>query len=126
MRSLLYIVTALAVIGLAFWAYRENYQTQAEIARTEKINKEIGQARARLTVLRAEWAYLNRPDRLRDLADVNFDRLGLLPLRPDQFGKVDQVAFPRPPEPELIITNPVDVSGMNGGEAVTRGDGVFP
>ena len=126
MRSLLYIVTALAVIGLAFWAYRENYQTQAEIARTEKINREIGQARARLTVLRAEWAYLNRPDRLRDLADVNFDRLGLLPLRPDQFGKVDQVAFPIPPEPELIITNPVDVSGMNGGEAVTRGDGVFP
>lgn len=126
MRSLLYIVTALAVIGLAFWAYRENYQTQAEIARTEKINREIGQARARLTVLRAEWAYLNRPDRLRDLADVNFDRLGLLPLRPDQFGKVDQVAFPIPPEPELVITNPVDVSGMNGSEAVTRGDGVFP
>ncbi len=126
MRSLLYIVTALAVIGLAFWAYRENYQTQAEIARTEKINKEIGQARARLTVLRAEWAYLNRPDRLRDLTEVNFERLGLLPLRPDQFGKVDQVAFPRPPEPDLIITNPVDVSGMTGGEAVTRGDGVFP
>lgn len=126
MRSLLYIVTALAVIGLAFWAYRENYQTQAEIAKTEQINREIGQARARLTVLRAEWAYLNRPDRLRDLTEVNFERLGLLPLRSDQFGKVDQVAFPQPIEPELIINNPVDVSGMTGGEAVTRGDGVFP
>ena len=127
MRSLLYIVTALAVISLAFWAYRENYQTQAEIARTEKINKEIGNARARLTVLRAEWAYLNRPDRLRDLSEVNFERLGLLPLRPDQFGKVDQVAFPPEPEPELIITNPVDVSGLNdGAETVTRGDGTFP
>jgi len=126
MRSLLYIVTALAVIGLAFWAYRENYQTQAAIAKTEQINREIGQARARLTVLRAEWAYLNRPDRLRDLTEVNFERLGLLPLRPDQFGKVDQVAFPRPAEPELIITNPVDVSGMTGAETVTRGDGTFP
>ncbi|WP_293440133.1 cell division protein FtsL [Planktotalea sp.] len=125
MRSLLYIVTALAVIGLAFWAYQENYQTQAEIAKTEQINHEIGQARARLTVLRAEWAYLNRPDRLRDLADVNFDRLGLSSLRPDQFGKVDQVAFPRLPKSELVITNPVDVSGMTGGETVTRGDGVF-
>ena len=127
MRSLLYIVTALAVISLAFWAYRENYQTQAEIARTEKINKEIGNARARLTVLRAEWAYLNRPDRLRDLSEVNFERLGLLPLRPDQFGKVDQVAFPPEPEPELIITNPVDVSGLSdSAETVTRGDGTFP
>jgi hypothetical protein len=127
MRSLLYIVTALCVIGLAFWAYRENYQTQSEIARSEQINKDIGTARARLAVLRAEWAYLNRPDRLRDLTEVNFGRLGLLPLRPDQFGKVDQVAFPPVPEPELIITNTVDVSGLNSGdETVTRGDGIFP
>ncbi|MGB7316470.1 MAG: cell division protein FtsL [Planktotalea sp.] len=127
MRSLLYIVTALAVIGLAFWAYRENYQTQAEIARTEKINRDIGEARARLSVLRAEWAYLNRPDRLRDLSEVNFERLGLLPLRPDQFGKVDQVAFPPEPELELVITNPVDVSGLDqGADVVTRGDGSFP
>ena len=37
-------------------------------------------------------------------------------LRPDQFGKVDQVAFPRLPKSELVITNPVDVSGMTGGE----------
>ena len=127
MRSLIYVVTALAVIGLAFWAYRENYQTQAEIARTEQTIKKIGQARARLAVLRAEWAYLNRPDRLRDLTEVNFERLGLLPLRPDQFGKVDQVAYPLPPEPELIITNPVDVMGISEEtDVVTRGDGVFP
>lgn len=126
MRSLLYIVTALGVIALAFWAYRENYQTQAAIAQTEKLNREIGEARARLTVLRAEWAYLNRPDRLRDLTEVNFERLGLLPLRPDQFGKVDQVAFPPEPEPELIITNPVDVSGLDRDEVVTRREGTFP
>lgn len=129
MRSLIYIATALAVIGLAFWAYRENYSTQAEIARTEQLNREIGKARARLSVLKAEWAYLNRPDRLRDLADVNFEQLGLLPLRPDQFGRVDQVAFPPQPEPELelIITNPVDVGSMNAGEElVTRREGTFP
>lgn len=126
MRSLIYVVTALCVIALAFWAYRENYQTQAAIAKTEKINREIGEARARLTVLRAEWAYLNRPDRLRDLTEVNFERLGLLPLRPDQFGKVDQVAFPPEPDPELIITNPVDVSGLDREEVVTRREGTFP
>lgn len=132
MRSLLYVLSAMAVIGLAFWAYRENYQTQAEIARTERINRDIGKARARLAVLRAEWAYLNRPDRLRDLSEVNFERLGLLALRPDQFGKVDQVAFPPEPKPELIITNPVDVSGLEQGmdqgrEVVSRSeDGIFP
>lgn len=129
MRSLLYILTALSVIGLAFWAYRENYETQAEIARVEQLNRNIGEARARLNVLRAEWAYLNRPDRLRDLTEVNFKRLGLLPLRPDQFGKVDQVAFPPEPDntPDLIISNPVDVGSMAAqDEVVTRRDGSFP
>jgi len=127
MRSLLYILSAMAVIGLAFWAYQENYKTQAELARIEQLNSDIGKARARLSVLRAEWAYLNRPDRLRDLTEINFERLGLLPLRPDQFGKVDQVAFPPEPKPaELIISNPVDVNSLNGAETVTRREGTFP
>ena len=108
MKPVLYILSALAVIGLAFWAYRENYATQQALAETRALNQQIGSTQARLAVLNAEWAYLNRPDRLRDLADLNFDRLGLLPLRPDQFGRVDEVAFP--PDDLLPITDPVDVS----------------
>ena len=110
MRSVLYILTTLAVIGLAFWAYRETYATQESLAETEDLHRDMRRAHARLAVLKAEWAYLNRPDRLRDLAEINFDRLGLLPLQPYQFGKVDQVAYP--PQEPLPITNPVDVSNM--------------
>ncbi len=109
MRSLLFVLTALSVIGLAFWAYHENYTTQEAQARAEQLQRDIGQTRQRLRMLRAEWAYLNRPDRLRDLVDLNYDRLGLLPLQPFQFGKIDQVAYP--PQ-DLPITNPVDVSNM--------------
>ncbi|MFZ7089463.1 cell division protein FtsL [Primorskyibacter sp. 2E233] len=108
MRSLLFLLTAMAVIGSGFWAYHENYATQAELDRTQDLRQEIGAARERLAILRAEWAYLNRPDRLRDLAELNFDRLGLLPLRPDQFGRVDQVSFPM--LPTIDISQPVDVS----------------
>lgn len=114
MRTLIYVMTSLAVIGLAFWAYHENYKTQAAIARVEHLSREIGQAHERLSMLRAEWAYLNRPDRLRDLAEINFDRLGLLPFRPEQFGMVDQVAFPTPPKVE--INKPVDVSSAGADE----------
>ncbi|WP_299280184.1 cell division protein FtsL [uncultured Tateyamaria sp.] len=109
MRTILYILTTLAVIGLAFWAYRENYATQESLAETDQLHRDIRAAHARLAVLRAEWAYLNRPDRLRDLADINFDRLGLLPFRPDQFGRVDEVAYPAPPK--LILDNAIELSG---------------
>jgi len=113
MRSMLFLVTALAVIGLAVWAYRENYQTQAAINETERLQQEIGTARARLSVLRAEWAYLNRPERLRDLAEINYDRLQLLPLNSDQFGRVDQVVYP---PVQFDFSGAVDVSSDGGDE----------
>lgn len=107
MRSCFYVLSAIMVIGLAFWAYRENYETQAALARSEAVQQKIAAQRQRLRVLNAEWAYLNRPDRLRDLVQINFDRLGLLPFQPYQFGKIDQVAYPS--EGELPIANVIDV-----------------
>lgn len=115
MRAVLYILTMLAVIGLAFWAYRENYATQHALGKTDELRKDIRVAHSRLSVLRAEWAYQNRPDRLRDLVEFNYARLGLEPLRPTQFGHVDQVEYP--PRELLAITNPVDVSTMSAAQA---------
>ncbi|WP_147124451.1 cell division protein FtsL [Shimia ponticola] len=106
MKTLLLSFAAIVVIALATWAYSENYATQASIAKVEKLHRDIASARSRLGVLKAEWAYLNRPDRLRDLAELNFDKLGLLPLAPDQFGSIDQVAFPTA---DLMITDAVEV-----------------
>ena len=97
MRTCLYILTMLSVIALAFWAYRENYATQTALSDVRDLRMEIRSAHARLSVLNAEWAYLNRPDRLRDLAEINFDRLGLLPFRPEQFGAATQVSYPPDP-----------------------------
>lgn len=112
MRTFLYILTTMSVVALAFWAYRENYATQSALSETRELRKDIRAAHQRLSMLRAEWAYLNRPDRLRDLAEINFDRLGLLPLRPEQFGHVDQVAYP--PDPVLEITDIVEVANFIG------------
>ena len=110
MRTFLFIVTTLGVIGLAFWAYRENYATQGALSETRELRREIRAAHERLSMLKAEWAYLNRPDRLRDLAEINFDRLGLLPLRPEQFGHVDQVAYP--PDPLIEISKAVEIANL--------------
>ena len=97
MKPLFYILSVLTVIALAVWAYRENYATRAALRELDSLRAEIGTLRETRSVLAAEWAWLNRPERLRDLADMNFDTLGLLPLRPDQFGRVGDV--PYPPDP---------------------------
>ena len=48
---------------------------------------------------------------------MNFDRLNLLPLHPDQFGQIDQVSYPPLPElPLLEITDGIDVSSMEVAE----------
>ncbi|WP_439507833.1 cell division protein FtsL [Yoonia sp.] len=108
MRGFLYVFAAMAVIASAFWAYQENYTTQSALREVRGLYSDIGAAHDRLQMLRAEWAYLNRPDRLADLADLNFDRLGLLSLQPEAFGRVDQIIYPIPPI--LPITDPIEIS----------------
>ncbi len=115
MRSVLYVLTAVAVIGLAFWAYRENYRTQAALDKAERLQVQIAEARARLGMLRAEWAYLNRPERLRELAEINYDRLGLMSFAPEQFGRVDQVSYPLPDD-IIDLSESVEVSSLRGNE----------
>ena len=107
MRSILYVLTAMLVMVLAVWAYRQNYETQAALRDVKTLRSEIAVLRERASVLRAEWAYLNRPERLADLADMNFDRLGLLPLRPDHFSYIDQITYPIEPLPPITV--PIEV-----------------
>jgi hypothetical protein len=46
---------------------------------------------------------------LRELATANFDRLGLLPMEPSQFGQAAQIAYPQPELPDISFTT--DVQG---------------
>jgi hypothetical protein len=108
MRSLFFLLASLAVIASGYWAYHENYTTQAELDRVDDLRRQIGQAQERIAILKAEWAYLNRPDRLQDLAELNFDKLGLLPLLPEQFGNIDQVAYPQAPQPLDEVIAPAE------------------
>lgn len=94
MRPLLYVLSAMVVIGLAFWAYRQNYATQQAIKQVARLQNEIGTLRDDLAMQQAEWAYENRPSRLRELVMLNFDRLPLMPMTPEQFGAIGQVAMP--------------------------------
>tara|TARA_B100000963_G_C22385473_1_gene562051 strand:- start:120 stop:488 length:369 start_codon:yes stop_codon:yes gene_type:complete len=110
MRGLIYTITFASLVSLAFWAYQENIKTKSAIAHTEKLQKEIGIARARLSMLRAEWAYLNRPDRLTELVDLNFARLQLVPLRASNFSEINEINFLDDPDLPEIVSLPVSLT----------------
>ena len=116
MRGFLYAITVSLVIGLAYWAYQENIKTQAVLTHVEELQDDIGQARARLKILRAEWAYQNRPERLQDLADLNYNGLKLLPLSADHFGRVEQVGYPELPLFNEEDLTPLDVASRRIGQ----------
>ncbi len=111
MRWGLYLSAAVLVAVCATWAYRVNYATQEALGRLADLRAEIAAEREALSVLTAEWAYLNRPDRLAALVAGPGAALGLVPLGPESFAEAAMVAYP--PEPE-----PIPVEGAVDGETV--------
>jgi len=114
-RPLALALAALSALTLGAWAYRENYATRAALARAEALQQEIAALRSDLVMLRAEWAYLNRPERLRRLAAMHFDSLGLMPLAPEQFARPGQIDYPPAPLPRLVRTVPL-IGGRDAAE----------
>lgn len=110
MRSFLYLCTALAVIALAAWAYRENHMTQQAMNERRALEREIALLDETISIQRAEWAYLNRPDRLRELVDVNFEQLRLVPITGAHFGEIGQIVYPLP-APRAEISDAIEVYG---------------
>ena len=113
MRTLVVIVSLLAMLASGFWAYRENYATKLSVREANRLTREFRRLQEAIALQNAEWAYQNRPDRLAELVAANFDRLGLLPMQPEQFARAAQL--PMPPEPPLedttLVSEQPDTSG---------------
>jgi len=113
MRSALLILSCLVMLAAGFWAYRENYATKEALRRAEALANEINRLTESIAMQRAEWAYLNRPDRLAELVSANFDRLGLMPMLPEQFAETR--LLPAPEAPALLdgVTGVSTLSAMD-------------
>ena len=74
-----------STFALGLWAYKINYDSRAAYQRVKELEKSILSANKHFKILNAEWAHLNRPDRLRKLAEYYFFELRLTPINPDDF-----------------------------------------
>ncbi|MHA3976577.1 cell division protein FtsL [Halovulum sp. GXIMD14794] len=105
MRTLLYIAASALVVAFAAWAYQVNYTTQEAVRRVDSLRAQIAEEREAIAMLNAEWAYLNRPDRLRALAEMYFPELGLMPMTAEHFGDPAMVPYPQPAIPLLAANS---------------------
>ncbi len=94
MRVLTGLILGLATLAMGFWAYQENYRTRAAQAELRQLQADMVRLNETLAILRAEWAWLNRPERLQALVLANKAQLELMDMSPDHFGHLDQVAYP--------------------------------
>jgi hypothetical protein len=85
-RSTLLWLLAAILIGCGL--YQLKYEVQAKEELLARLNRQIQGEQEAIHVLNAEWAFLNRPDRLGDLAGRHLE---LNPVTPTQFGRVGAI-----------------------------------
>jgi hypothetical protein len=81
-------VCFVAFAGAGAWLYQVKHHVATYDRDLRDIRRQTEQARDRISILRAEWALLNEPDRLRQVATRN---LPLEPMQPTQFARLPEM-----------------------------------
>ena len=88
MWRFLHVLAIGAVIASAAYVYRVKYQTIYASEQVVKTRHLIAKERDAINILRADYAFLTRPDRLQALADK---QLEMQPLALNQIIKADEL-----------------------------------
>ncbi len=94
MKTVLYLFSGMLVVLAASWTYKVNYQVQDAESRVAQLQRAIDRERSTIAVLDAEWAYLNRPERLRALSETYYTELRLMPIDAAHFASISEVPLP--------------------------------
>ena len=85
---LLHIVVLAALVFAAADVYKIKYESTLQAEKVAKLRGELRREQDAIAMLRAEWAKLDRPDRIQDLAQRH---LALKPLDARQFDPLDRL-----------------------------------
>lgn len=103
-RSTLLWLIAAILVGCGL--YQLKYEVQAKEELLTRLNRQIQSEQEAIHVLNAEWAFLNRPDRLADLSNRHLE---LAAAAPTQFSRV--AAIPERPLTPPVMTVAAEVDG---------------
>ncbi len=105
MRGATAIAASVVVGGLVLGLFQIKLAVQDLEERLATLDRALLESETAIHVLRAEWAYLNRPERLARLAARHLD---LEPLAADQIVAVERLPAPRPVATTLAVLRTVD------------------
>lgn len=88
MIKLLHVVAIGALVSSALYAYSIKYETTLQAEQLQKLKAKAQRERDAIAVLKAEWQFLNRPERLQALADKHLD---LQPLQITQIVRLSDI-----------------------------------
>ena len=73
MPRIVHFLAIILLIGSAVYVYRIKYESMSLTSEVSKLNRQIFREKDLIATLRAEWQFLNRPDRLQALAEAHSD-----------------------------------------------------
>ncbi|HEY0292041.1 MAG TPA: hypothetical protein VGC51_06845 [Hansschlegelia sp.] len=109
---ILNVVALGALVGAAVTVYRIKYDATLHAEHAQKLKREITLETDAIATLKAEWAYLARPDRVQAFAKQH---LALQPLGRDQ--TVLLASLPARPAPVDEIGNKLSALGLSAEDA---------
>src|SRR5690242_1225942 len=120
---LLHIVVLAGLVLAAADVYKIKYESTLEAEKVAKLHTEIRREQDEIAKLRAEWAKLDRPDRIQELAQRHlslkqtdarqYDRLDRLPERPPD------IVPPGTADPIGALVDILDADGPTGSVGAT-------
>jgi hypothetical protein len=90
----MHLVVIAALVSAAAYVYKIKFDATVQAEKVAKVRRDIRRERDAIAMLRAEWARLDNPTRIQELADRH------LPMRPVESTQFDDFSRlpPRPPQ----------------------------
>ena len=107
------LINMVCIAVLAIGLYLVKYSVQDVQRNVVTLKSQLATEKESLHLLNAEWAYLNRPDRLRQLADRHLD---LVPLDSRQIEQVSAL-----PAAAVVMDEPSQHAAIQQVSAVREG-----
>jgi hypothetical protein len=87
LRTLNFIMVCTSIVALV-GVYGLKYSVEETAGEKVRVERQIDRQESELSLLQADWAYLNQPAHVAPIVTRHAEALGLLPTKPQQFGSI--------------------------------------